>query len=168
MSTVVPQVTPLAFRIRQNSAWVQPVTFWNADKSRFDLSTVTLNGQIRDGQDYTPTPRAWLTITVINAAMGEITCALSAHDAGTLPASFAAYVAEIMCTPNADPLNPFSFAKGTAAVESGGNSRPGQGGPAPTVPLQTLNLIVGGASTATTRALLGLSKKKIAYQVLMG
>ena len=161
-----PAVTPFRFQIRKNCGWAQPLFFCYADGTPFDLSTVTINGQIRDGEAYTPTPRAWLAFTVAVPASGLCTVALSAHDTGTLPDSFAPLIGEINGIPHTDPKNPLCLGKGHVEVLAGGNTVVDEAD-APTVPLEVISLVVGAASPATTRALLQLSPPHVAYLVLV-
>ena len=158
------EIAKFTLEIQHHCAWAQALVLTNDDGSRFDFSAGTLSCQIRETASYTATPLATPTVTVTNATLGECTISQSAHDAALLPVGDYAKTftrktrmfGEINFIPNADPLNPIRLAEIDVRVSSGGNHNPATAA-APTVALETVSLLVGGASPATTLALLGLS-----------
>ena len=162
--------------IRANSSYCGSYGMTYADGTPFDFSSGHLTGQIRRKAGVASSTNpvlATFTITAPLPATGVFVQSLSAHDTGLLPlASQAAFdtttkvYGEIMFVPDADPLNPIRVMEEEIDVSPGGNSTFAQAS-APTIPLETINVIVGGASPQTTRALLGLTSQQIAYQLMM-
>jgi hypothetical protein len=162
--------------IRANSAYADAVHLAHTDGTPFDFSSGHLTGQVRRkagiASSINPTI-ATFTITAPTPTTGDFIQSLSAHDTGLLPlVSQAAFDAltkvygEIMFIPDADPLNAIRVLEEEIDVSPGGNSTFAQA-TAPTIPLETINVIVGGASPQTTRALLGLTSQQIAYQLFL-
>lgn len=161
-------VAEIAVTVHRNTAYSEGYRLVNTDGTPFDSSAGTLTGQIRRTPAPESEPLGTFSITRPIPANGYYGQALSAHDAGLLPVSLAAPLyGEIDLVPDADPRNPIILVKMAITVVDAGNAVVEQSA-APTVPLEIVNLVVGGASAETTRALLGLSKRQIAYQVLMG
>ena len=159
--------------IRANSAYCEQYGMTYADGTPFDFSTGHLTGQIRRKAGRTGDVIGTFTITAPLPATGVFIQSLSAHDTGLLPlTSQAAFdtttkvYGEIMFVPDADPLNSIRVMEEEIDVSPGGNATFAQA-TAPTIPLETINVIVGGASPQTTRALLGLTSQQIAYQLLL-
>jgi hypothetical protein len=147
--------------VQQNCAWAAALVFTNADASPFDLTNITLTGHFRSVAN-PGTPLATATFTTTTPASGVTVASLSAHDAGLLPATgtkfnqYTNLVLEIDGAYAADPNNPFRLGEGTAQVSPGGNSTPSAAS-APTVPLDTISLVVGAVSAAAARKLIGVN-----------
>jgi len=147
--------------IQRNCAWARALVFLNDDGSPFNLTGITLTGQMRNGAASENPPLANVTFTTASPSSGATVVSLSAHDTGLLPEggskfeSLTTVVMEIDGAHISDPNNPFRMAEGAIGISSGGNSILPQSS-APTVPLETINLIVGAVSASSARAMLGL------------
>lgn len=166
------KIATMTALLQSHCAYAQALRLLNADNSRFDYSSGQLVGEVRLQAPYTETPLVAFTITRSNPAQGECTIALSAANVGLLPATGVKFelaqklVGEINFVPDADPQNPIRLVEIDVRVSPGGVLNP-DAAPAPTIPLETVNLIVGAASPATTRALLGLSPANVAFHALL-
>jgi hypothetical protein len=160
MSTrTIAQITTT---VQQNCAWAVALTFLNSDGSPFDLTNITLTGQFRLVAN-PGTPIATVTFTTATPASGVTVAAISAHDAGLLPAGNGTrfnqlnhVVLEVNGAHSSDPQNPFRLAEGDVSVSPGGNLSP-TATAAPTVPLDSISLVVGAVSASAARAMLGLN-----------
>jgi hypothetical protein len=147
--------------IQRNCAWARALVFLNDDGSPFNLTGITLTGQMRNGAASENPPLANVTFTTASPSSGATVVSLSAHDTGLLPEggskfeSLTTVVMEIDGAHISDLNNPFRMAEGAIGISSGGNSILPQSS-APTVPLETINLIVGAVSASSARAMLGL------------
>lgn len=149
--------------VQQNCAWAISLHFLNADGSDHDLTPYqSLTGQVRETPAYDATPLANMTITVTSATGGIAVAALAAKDTKDLPATGQTFDqkspawAEIDGVLTADPLNPICLAHGLLQVAPGGNAQQSSG-TAPTVPLETISLVVGAVSAAAARQLIGIN-----------
>ena len=148
--------------IQQNCAWALAISFTNADGSPFDLTGITLTGQFRETATPTATPLASATFTVASPTSGVAVAGLSAHDAGLLPAQenkfsrVTSIVMEIDGAHAGDPNNPFRLGEGAIGVSPGGNASPSASS-APTVPLDSISLVVGAVSAPAARKLIGVN-----------
>ena len=169
-----PQIPTQILTIKRFYAFCQPVHLFKvADGTPFDFSAGTLAAQVRNVPDYQAAPLVQFTITAPIPTSGDLVLGLCAADAGLLPintnTSFKVTTplfGEISFVPAADPENPIVLVELDVRVAPGGNHSPAQAA-APTVPLETINIGVGGASPATTRALLGLTPAQIAYNAFL-
>jgi hypothetical protein len=148
--------------VQQNCAWAVALSFVNAEASPVDLTGITLTGHFRTVANPGP-PLATATFTTTTPTSGVTVAALSAHDAGLLPApanakfnQFQQLVLEIDGAHAADPNNPFRLGEGSVQVSPGGNSTPSAAA-APTVPLDTISLVVGAVNAAAARQLIGVN-----------
>lgn len=149
--------------INKNCGWGIAVNCVNVDGSAFDLTPFTsFTFQVRDTPAYDARPLASGGVAVVSSVGGVLTLGLSALATKTFPAKDTSFGdltpvwGELNGILTADPLNPVCLGKGVLQVAPGGNAEQTTG-TAPTVPLQTINLIVGAVSAAAARALIGLS-----------
>lgn len=151
--------------IAKNCGWAINLHCTNADGSDFDLTPFSsFTFKLRRTPAYASSaPDLYATgvVTLASALGGLLTLGLAAVDTKSLPATGESFAAttpvwgELNGILTADPLNPVRLAAGSLQVSPGGNAEQSSG-TAPTVPLQTLNVVVGGVSAAAARALIGL------------
>lgn len=160
-------------KILQNNAWAMGLHCTHTDGTPFNFTSGVTTAQIRSLASQTDTPLVMITVTIAIPTSGDIVLGLCGFDTGSLPITTAktfvvapSLFLEVDFFPTADPLNSIRVATSRPRVVPGGNTRPARA-PAPTVALETINLVVGGASPATARALLGISPAQLAYASLM-
>jgi len=149
--------------INKNCGWAIALNCKNADGTAFDLTPFSsFTFQVRAKPDFSSATLATGAVTTVSLEGGVLTLGLAAKDTGTFTATGDTFQAtspvwgELDGILTADPLNPICLAHGVLQVAPGGNAEQSSG-TAPTVPLQAMDIVVGGVSAAAARALIGLS-----------